>query len=423
MIAPRTKTSALQQRLDAFEPIYAAREPRLHAFIAEAERFRRLRREAAALERKNKKPARRGMLFGLLLGVKDIFHVDGFPTQAGSRLPARVLHGPEATSVSQLKKAGMLVAGKTVTTEFAFFPPGPTRNPHNPEHTPGGSSSGSAAAVAAGLVDLALGTQTIGSIIRPASYCGVVGFKPSYGRISTAGVIPLARSLDHVGLFAHEVTTINMAAPVLLQNWKPATRSAQKPSLAIPSGAYLTKVNGEMREHFEKIVEGLKATGYGLRTLDPFRELDDDVERHNLILAAETAQAHSAWYETYKHLYHEKTSALIEKGFAISEATLKTAREGARNFGRNLNTLMDIHGIDLWLSPAATGAAPKGLTSTGDPIMNLPWTQAGFPTLGLPSGYNAERLPLGIQLSAGNGRDEDLLVWGAGIEAVLSELM
>ncbi len=138
-------------------------------------------------------------LFGIPIGIKDIFHVNGFSTHAGSRLPPKQLMGEEAKCVSDLKKAGALILGKTVTTEFAYFEPGPTMNPHNPNHTPGGSSSGSAAAVAAGLCPLALGSQTIGSIIRPASFCGVVGYKPSYDRISRDGVIPVSPSLDHIG--------------------------------------------------------------------------------------------------------------------------------------------------------------------------------------------------------------------------------
>ena len=151
--------------------------------------------------------------------MKDIFHVKGFLTRAGSGLPVDLLTGPEAESVTQLKQAGALILGKTVTTEFAYFAPGPTRNPRNPAHTPGGSSSGSAAAVGAGLCPLALGTQTIGSILRPASFCGVVGFKPSFGRISSAGVIPFAVSLDHIGFFTQDVAGATLAAAVLCKNW------------------------------------------------------------------------------------------------------------------------------------------------------------------------------------------------------------
>lgn len=417
----RAKRTRLMDRLDEFEILYQTKEPLVHAFIPEADRNKRLHQESKTLQRKYAKPQKRPPLYGLLLGVKDIFHVDGFPTRAGSYLPAGELRGKQATSVTKLKAAGMLVAGKTVTTEFAYFAPGPTRNPHDTEHTPGGSSSGSAAAVAAGLVDLALGTQTIGSVIRPASFCGVVGFKPSLGRISTDGVIPLAPSLDHVGLFSHYVELIARALPILLDEWNPISPSNTKPFLAIPTGDYLNNTDREMRMQFEQTVERLKSIGYQIKELNLFEDFASVVERHNLILAAQAAQVHAAWFNDYSHLYHRKTAELIEKGQKISDALLEQALVEARQFRLDLTTLMDIHGIDAWISPAAKSAAPYGLSSTGDPVMNLPWTQVGFPTLGLPSGMNAEGLPLGLQITANFNRDEDLLTWGAEIEKALTE--
>ena len=436
MITYGRKTTGILERLETFEALYRDKEPKIHAFVPEGDRFKRLVQEAAALERRVRKAGRlpfgrsrrksaqvRPPLHGMLLGVKDIFHVDGFPTQAGSRLPAHQLRGTEATCVTLLREAGMLVAGKTATTEFAYFAPGPTRNPHNTEHTPGGSSSGSAAAVAAGLVDLALGTQTIGSIIRPASYCGVVGFKPSYGRISTEGVIPLAKSLDHVGLFAQDVVTIANAAAILCAGWAPKAGSGQKTYLAAPTGTYLARAGEEMRTHFERLVKLLEGSGYQVKRLDLFEDLNEITERHNLILAAEAAQVHSRWYESYRSLYHEKTATLIEKGFAVSAKALKSALDGVSFFRLNLSTLMEIHGIEMWISPSATGPAPKGLASTGDPIMNLPWSQAGFPTISLPSGFSKDGLPLGLQVAADFNRDEDLLSWSAAIEHDLLELV
>ena len=407
-------------RLDEFENLYDQKEPRIHAFIQEPNRFERIRRDAKALQRRHPDPERRPPLYGLLLGVKDIFHVDGFSTGAGSHLPARELKGKEAESVTKLKHAGMLVAGKTVTTEFAYFAPGATRNPHNPAHTPGGSSSGSAAAVAAGLVDLALGTQTIGSITRPASFCGVVGFKPSYGRIPTDGVIPLSPILDHVGLFSHYVELISRVFPILLTEWKPISPAETKPFLAIPTGDYFGYADREMRTHFEMTVERLKTAGYQIIEKNPFKEFVSVADRHNLILAAQAAQVHAAWFAQYRHLYHRKTAELIETGQKVSDAVLAQALLEVRQFTLDLCTLMDIHGIDAWISPAARGAAPRGLASTGDPVMNLPWTQAGFPTLSLPSGTNENGLPLSLQITADFNRDEDLLAWGANIEKALA---
>jgi len=413
--------SRFKSRLTELEEQFAKLEPQIHAFLPEKDRFQRLANDAAKLEAGFPILSSLPTLFGILVGVKDIFHVDGFPTHAGSRLPARALKGKQAESVTRLTNAGALIAGKTVTTEFAYFTPGPTRNPHNFEHTPGGSSSGSAAAVAAGLVDLALGTQTIGSIIRPASYCGVIGFKPSYGRVSAEGVIPLAHSLDHVGLFANDVNTIKRGASVLCNNWRATNAPKGKPYLAVLTGDYLAHASEEMRVHFERVLQRLKQAGYWIKQLDPMPDFSEVVERHNTILAVQVADAHAAWFEDYRHLYSEKMAALVEKGLSISAEELKLALAEARNFSLSISTLMDIHGIDLWISPAATGPAPKGLASTGDPVMNLPWTQAGLPTLGLPSGKNAEGLPLGIQLTADFKRDEDLLELGAAIEGVLRE--
>ncbi|RLT42027.1 MAG: amidase, partial [Chloroflexi bacterium] len=195
-------------------------DPQVRAFIPEQRRRARLVEEAVDLIGLYPDAADRPPLFGVLVGVKDIFRVDGFLTQAGSELPSGLFEGDEAAVVTRLRAAGALIAGKTVTTEFAYFQPGPTRNPHNLNHTPGGSSSGSAAGVAAGFFPLALGTQTIGSTIRPAAFCGVVGFKPSYDRIPTAGLLYFSQSLDHVGLFTQDIAGMALAASLLCDGWR-----------------------------------------------------------------------------------------------------------------------------------------------------------------------------------------------------------
>ena len=196
--ALRSGELSLLDYLDELEARFKKLEPSIHAFVPEDNRFDRLRRDARALVDRYPKPLSRPPLFGLPFGIKDIFRVEGFDTRAGSNLPPETFAGREARAVTILKSAGALILGKAVTTEFAYFGPGPSRNPHNLDHSPGGSSSGSAAAVAAGLCPIATGTQTIGSIVRPASFCGIVGFKPSYERISRSGVIPLATWLSPV---------------------------------------------------------------------------------------------------------------------------------------------------------------------------------------------------------------------------------
>ena len=192
-----------------------ANDPYLHALLPETDRRSRLRTDAAALQTRFPDPASRPPLYAIPVGVKDTFPVDGFPTQAGSQLPPGLFVAPETTCVTMLRAAGVLILGKTVTTEFAYFEPGPTRNPHNLNHSPGGSSSGSVAAVAAGFCPLALGTQVIGSTIRPAAYCGIVGFKPTYGRIPTDGLVKCSDSVEHVGYFTQDVEGSAFVASLL----------------------------------------------------------------------------------------------------------------------------------------------------------------------------------------------------------------
>lgn len=400
--------------LDGLEIWHQEREPAIHSFVAEKGRFARLHREAHALREGHSRAELRPSLFGVPIGVKDIFHVDGFPTGAGSRLPAEVLAGPEADAVTALRARGALVLGKTVSTEFAYFAPGPTRNPHNPEHTPGGSSSGSAAAVAAGLVPLALGTQTIGSIIRPAAYCGVVGFKPSYDRISRKGVIPLAPSLDHVGYFTADAESAAVAALSLLRDYSPAV-PFRPPVLGIPEGPYLSRASEEGLAHFRDTCDWLSSR-YRVKSVPAMADFDKIEARHRRLFAAEAAQVHREWFAAYRDLYAPQTVELIERGQAVTASQKSRDRAGRKKLRTELMALMDEHRIDLWLSPAAPGPAPRGLASTGDPVMNLPWTHAGLPTLGIPAGHSGDGLPLGLQITARWWADAELLAWAPDLE-------
>jgi Asp-tRNA(Asn)/Glu-tRNA(Gln) amidotransferase A subunit family amidase len=404
--------------LRQLEDRFNEREPWVRAFLPEEGRFSRLRAEAKRLLELHPEPRHRPPLFGALVGVKDIFHVDGFPTSAGSQLPTGTLIGPEAESVKRLREAGALIVGKTVTTEFAYFAPGPTRNPHHPEHTPGGSSSGSAAAVAAGLCTMALGTQTIGSIVRPASFCGVVGYKPSYERVSRDGVIPLSPSLDHVGCFAWNVAGAELAASVLVSDWHSSSK-ALKPVLGVPKGPYLDKASPEALGHFLELQEIFREAGYRIKPVEILKDFEEISSRHQFILAAEAADVHAGWFGRYSHLYHDKTASLIQEGRKASKKALKSARLGRERLRGQLMAVMEDDGIDLWIAPGAPGAAPSGLDSTGDPIMNLPWTQAGLPALSLPSGLNAEGLPFGLQIVGRWQGDEDMFGWAWDLEAVL----
>lgn len=417
--ALRTGERPLLDYLAQLEAYFEQREPAVLAFVPEEGRFARLRREAEQLLADYPDVEKRPSLFGVPIGVKDIFHVDGFVTQAGSKLPAAVLQGSEATAVAKLKQAGALILGKTVTTEFAYFAPGPTRNPYNPAHTPGGSSSGSAAASGAGLSPLTFGTQTIGSVNRPAAFCGTVGYKPSYDRISKAGVIPLAASVDHVGLFAPDVAGIELAAGLLCSHWQPLVTGRQ-PVLGVPEGSYLDRADAEGRSHFRKICRHLHDAGFAVKSVLAMPDFEEIYTRHNLLVAAEAARFHAEWFAQYGELYHPKTVELIERGRGVTERQLQKARQGRLQLRDELLQLMSKNSIDVWLSPPAPGAAPKGLDSTGDPVMNLPWTHSGLPTVSLPAGNNRAGLPLGLQLTGRWYEDEALLNWAAELESVVN---
>lgn len=407
--------------------------PRVIAILEEQpDRWERLAREAAELEARFPDPASRPPLYGVALGVKDIFGVQGMPTRAGCRLPAELFTGPEAASVTALKRAGALVLGKTVTTEFAYFAAGPTRNPYNAAHTPGGSSSGSAAAVAAGMCPLALGSQTIGSIIRPAAFCGVVGFKPTYGRISIEGVLPISSALDHVGFFTPDVQSAALAASVLVEGWDKGWSAASAlaaPVLGVPEGPYLERTSAEGLEHFRATCRKLEGAGFEVRAIPAMDDFDEIVDLHLDLMAAEMAEVHQDWFAPYRNLYHPKTAALIEKGQKVSIERIEAGRLGGEKLREEILRLMDEYRLTdqhkladqnklaALIAPSAVGPAPEGLESTGDPIMNLPWTYAGLPVVNLPSGLAGNGLPLGLQVVGRWMGDEALL----GLSALISE--
>jgi Asp-tRNA(Asn)/Glu-tRNA(Gln) amidotransferase A subunit family amidase len=396
-------------------------EPTLQALLPEAGRRARLLRQAQALQQRFPQPAERPPLYGLLVGVKDLFHVHGFPTQAGSRLPAELLAGPQASCVLRLRQAGALILGKTVTAEFAYLEPGPTRNPVNPAHTPGGSSSGSAAAVAAGYCPLALGTQTVGSVLRPAAFCGIVGFKPTFGRISADGLIMCAPSLDTVGFFAQDVGGLAPVAALLCENWHPEPLPA-RPVLGVPFGPYLTQASEEAQQAFAAQVLRLQEAGYTVKRVLAFPDIAAINRRHRRLLQAEMARVHARWFPRYGALYRPLTAAAIREGQTISIQEIAEARAGRARLRLELQTLMQREGIDLWIAPAAPGPAPQdALRTTGDGVMNLPWTHAGLPALTLPAGRASNDLPLGLQCVAGWMQDEALLTWAAELADVLAE--
>lgn len=399
----------LEQLLERFNDV----EPAVQAFIPEVNRQARLHDTLASLGNQTDLP-----LYAIPVGVKDIFHVDGFTTLAGTSLPPELFNGEQATVVTKLKNAGALIAGKTVTTEFAYFEPGPTRNPHNLAHTPGGSSSGSAAAVAAGLCTLAIGTQTVGSVIRPAAYCGIIGFKPSYGRIDPTGVIFVSPSLDHVGLFTQDVAGMQLAASVVCDGWNLQDENLQRPTLGIPEGAYLEQASAEGLTLFKEQVTQLENAGYTVKRVSVFEDITTIAHYHIDLMAYEMAGQHRAWFEEYETVYRPRTRGLIQRGLSVSEETAQTAREMQIELRTQLHELMNAHGIDLWISPAAPGTAPEGIQATGDPAMNLTWTNTGLPTVTVPAGMANNGLPVGLQCSSAFMTDEKLLAWAEKIAEI-----
>ncbi|MFC6904047.1 amidase [Halalkalicoccus tibetensis] len=391
-------------------------EPRIEALLDEPDRWDRLNREVRALEAQFDDPATRPPLYGVSVGVKDIFHAEGFLTRAGADVPPGSVTGAEADSVRALREAGALVLGKTVTTEFAYFEPGPTRNPHDTDHTPGGSSSGSAAAVAAGLCPLALGSQTIGSVIRPAAFCGVVGLKPTYGRIPIGGVLPVAPSVDHVGFFTQDVAGAKLAAIVLYDHWRP--EQVDVPTLGVPEGPYLEQADAEALDAFREQVARLEEAGYEVRRVDLLGDVEDVNDRHQSLVAAETALSHSERFAEYGDLYAEATAELIREGHRVNVGELCEARTGRGELRGAVERTMDAEGVDVWLCPGAPGPAPEGIDNTGDPVMNLPWTHSGQPAMALPAG-ELDGLPLGLQCVARYGDDERLVGWAEGIAEAL----
>ncbi len=426
--APLAKTAAalrsgeldlktyLNQLLDRLEEVDA----QVQALLPEENRRARLLQEADALAARYPNPAERPPLYGIPVGVKDIYRVDGFPTKAGSNVPPEALAGAEASSVTRLKNAGALILGKTVTTEFAYFEPGPTRNPHNLAHTPGGSSSGSAAAVAAGYCLLALGTQTIGSIVRPAAFCGVVGYKPSYNRSPSDGLLYVSRSLDHAGPFTQDVAGMALTASILCQDWQPAEVDTL-PVLGVPEGAYLQQAEPEALQAFEAQLKKLQSAGYEVRRIPAMDDIEEISENHIDLMAGEMAREYAELYPKYKDLFRPRTVWLVEKGQQVSDERLEALKITQAELRQRLQTQMQEASVDLWVAPAAPGPAPEGLNATGSPAMNLPWTQAGMPALTVPAGKAANNLPLGFQMIAPYWQDEKLIAWAEAVAQTLRE--
>jgi Asp-tRNA(Asn)/Glu-tRNA(Gln) amidotransferase A subunit family amidase len=362
-----------------------------------------------------------GPLHGLPVGVKDIFDTADMPTENGSELHAGRTPARDATVVAMLRAAGAVILGKTVTTEFATYRPGKTRNPHNTAHTPGGSSSGSAAAIAAGMIPFALGSQTNGSTIRPASFCGVYGFKPTHGLIPRHGMLALSRTLDQVGMFARTIEDIALLATQLAgyDERDPDTRPRARipfmevaaeeppipPMLALVKTPCWVQAEPETKEAFAELSGHL---GDRIEEVELFPSAVEAWEWHRTIMEAEMAANLDREWERGRDRLSEPLRAQLERGRMVSALDYQRAVRRIQSMYESFVELFEQR-YDAILTPAAPGTAPEGLGSTGDPSFCTLWTLCGMPALSVPLMQGESGLPLGVQLVGPRQGDARLL--------------
>lgn len=375
-----------------------------------------------------------GPLYGIPVGIKDIVDVAGTPTRAGSSLTDATPAKEDATVVARLRAAGAVILGKTVTTEFACFDPPPTRNPWNAACTPGGSSSGSAAAVALGMCLGAIGSQTGGSITRPASYCGVAGVKPTFGCASRAGVVPVAFHLDHVGPLARTAADCAIllraiagpdardpaSSPRAKFDWTDnpvATASSKPPRLGVIHSYFFETAEAETAELAESALRGLEGAGAKLVELPLPEHFENVHTMHRRIMTSEGAEYHRLNYGAPRAGYGPKMAAFIDEGLAVTMDEYQEALGNQAAFRDAMErTLAD---VDALVIPSTTSPAPADLTTTGDPRFNSPWSHAGVPTVSIPCALTKAGLPVSLQLVGRAWSEARLLAVAAWCEAKL----
>ena len=350
-------------------------------------------------------PLGNGPLNGIPFGVKDIFETRGLATEYGSHLYKGRKGDCDASLVTRLRELGAILFGKTQTTAFAYFDPSPARNPHNPAHTPGGSSSGSAAAVAAGVVPFALGSQTMGSIVRPASFCGVVGFKPPFGALPTDGMAPFAPSLDTAGLLGANVQICTDVWVAL------GFKSEAHGSLRFAVPENLPAVSEEMQIAFDDAIGRIRRA-YEVDRVSLPVPYDELLSAARLVNDYEGARSQYDRWRQHGDGIGVKLADLVQRGLKIPE----TAYRDSLELLKSTNVFKE---ATVLLTPSALGAAPEGLASTGDPIMNAVWTALGVPVIGLPMPHQG-RLPLGLQMIAPHDHVGMLLSAASHVERLLA---
>jgi Asp-tRNA(Asn)/Glu-tRNA(Gln) amidotransferase A subunit family amidase len=407
----RTTSTALVTA--CFERI-AATEPAIEAW-ARLDREHALR-QAETADRRQREGRPLGPLHGVPIGVKDIYDTTDFPTEYGSALWEGFRPQRDAAVVTRLRHAGAVIPGKTVTTEYAYYQPNKTRNPHNPAHTPGGSSSGSAAAVAAGMVPAALGSQTNGSVIRPAAFCGVVGYKPTHGTIPRTGAMLLSRTLDTVGVLTQTVGDAALLVELLAsadgtdpdaRAERPALTAALAQPMAQPP--HLAFVRGPAWKYIEPRTDTLFAAlaqQLGAADVALDKEFDNGIERHGAVMAVDMAENFRADYDRGRDKLSPALCQLLERGRQVPQAVYRDALEARETLNQALDPIFDAY--DAILTPSAPGPAPLFAT-TGNPAFCSLWTYLGTPSISLPLLRSATGLPIGVQLVDRRGNDAHLL--------------
>ena len=363
---------------------------------------------ARAYARKNEQGLRALPLLGLPVGLKDIYDTHDMPTEYGSAAYKGHQPAADASTVTMLRRAGGVILGKTVTTEFAHQQTGKTRNPHNLEHTPGGSSSGSAAAVAAGMVPVATGSQTAGSVIRPAAYCGVAGFKPSYKLLPTSGVKCYAWSLDTIGLYGAGVADVAFATAVMSGRDLRVDRAAPAaPRVALMRTHIWAEASADMQNAIDTAAHALEVAGASVKEVALPPLLEDAWRAHKVVILYEAGLSYAYEYDNKRDLLGPKTVAMLDEARTVSVDAYDDARRIAK---RARIALADLMGdFDVILTPAAPGAAPHGIGATGQAIFNLLWTLMGTPCVNVPGLSDANGMPLGVQIVGRFGRDRAAL--------------
>ena len=421
-ITPVEVAQSLLERMDALEP-------QLEAWV-------RVDRETVLADAQQRQDelesgAATGLLHGVPIGIKDIYHIAGVPTTAGSKVYANYVPDETAVTIELLQKAGAIMLGKTVTTEFACLDPSHTKNPWNSAHTPGGSSSGSAVSVAARMCPVAMGSQTVGSVLRPASYNGIVGLKPTYGRVSRRGVVPVSWSLDTVGWMGRSVEDMALLLQVMAGpdeqdpvasrlpagDYLSGLESAGPPTIGLITSFFMEESDQETQKRTRGVLEELRSAGATVVELKLPESFQTAVQDQLLIMGVEAAAFHKPMYEKQAQDYRPKIREMLRQGLETDGTTYSKALERRLRFSADMKVLAEQ--ADVLLTPSTPTAPLADLTNTGDTRFQGPWTSCGLPTITLPAGLAESGLPMGIQLIAPPFEEARLLAIARWCEKVI----